>query len=370
MGQERSEEAAAVYREAIRLCAAVLGPREAATLQCRLERALALKRLQRLDEAESETLKVLGAAREEAQPGLIAEARLQLAQIKRDRGRLEEARAEVAELMDLPHIRGSEFQYDAMDIHAHANGFLGHHQAAASEFEALAEAITDAHGSQDLRVLKARSDRVQVLTYLGRYEEAEQEGRALIDIATSNRPRLVPLELAARNALVLALAARGHGPEAEAEARTAIKQATAAEGTDADILLVLQLGLARSLNAQSRFDEALSILKPALESFPRVEQHLAAALHLVSGTSLLGLGRGATEQARLAVDICQKKLGSRHHRALEADTLHGRALAAQGRVAEATEQLTATTAAWREYFGDNHPNTRTAQVALDALIAQ
>ncbi|MFJ1936610.1 tetratricopeptide repeat protein [Kitasatospora sp. NPDC088160] len=56
-----------------------------------------------------------------------------------------------------------------------------------------------------------------------------------------------------------------------------------------------------------------------------------------------------------------------NHRALEAATALGRALAVQGRRPEATQQLTRCATAWREHFGARHPHTVAVEADLAAL---
>ncbi|MER7672322.1 tetratricopeptide repeat protein [Kitasatospora sp. NPDC096128] len=364
----RARDAEPLIGKAVDIRSAALGSDAADTLESRVVRANVLHRLQRGEEAETEGREVLRLAGGEAvQPGIVCRARLLIGRVCLATGRAEEARTEAAAALELAgRYHDEPIRHSVRMFHARVLNVLGRHVEAATELGAIAADEAAGSGPRSIGALNARSDRAQILVYLGRYEEAEEECRALIDIAPATQHR-VPLGLAVLNALVLALAMGGRAVEAEAEARTAVEFAESAKGMDARFVLTARLGLARALNAQDRYDEALSLLGPSNDFLPGdlgTEEELAAALRLVTATALLGLGQDAGGTVREAVAVCGRILGPYHHRALEAGTLHGRVLAAQGRTADALERLAANAADWREHFGDGHPGTRAAQEAL------
>ncbi|MFJ9776116.1 tetratricopeptide repeat protein [Kitasatospora sp. NPDC101157] len=368
LNQGRARDAEPVIGKAVDIRSATLGSDAADTLESRVVRANVLRRLQRHDEAEAEGREVLRLVGDGAGPLMTAcQARLLIGQVCLNTGRAEEAQTEAAAALELAGRHDDErLRHAARDFHARVLNVLGRHSEAVAEWGAIAADVAASSGGRSIGALKARSDRAQTLVYLGRYEEAEEECRILIDVASATQHR-VPLGLAVLNALVLALVMNGRAVEAETEARTAVEFAESAKGMDARFLLTARLGLARALNAQDRYDEALSVLRSSTDLLPGnlgTEEELAAALHLVTATALLGLGRDATAPVHEALATCGRILGPYHHRALEVGTLHGRVLAAEGRTADALKRLTANTADWREHFGDGHPGTWAAQEAL------
>ena len=219
------------------------------------------------------------------------------------------------------------------------------------------------HGNSGLVVLKSRSDRAQNLVYLGRYQEAERECQAVHALGRNiDGPHGLLLRGAVANAMAMALHFLDRHDEAEAAARAATEEMTRAGEAHLRMLRILQVNLARVLCARDRFDEAHRIVS-GLECAVPTDR---AALRSVSAVALLGLGRHeeAEAAAREAVTICEWGLSAVHHRALEAGTVLGSVLAAQGRLPEAERRLAANSAAWDEHFGPDHPRAVAARAAL------
>ncbi|MET8953011.1 hypothetical protein ACWEQN_12800 [Streptomyces sp. NPDC004129] len=131
------------------------------------------------------------------------------------------------------------------------------------------------------------------------------------------------VEAAARNGQIYALNAQGRHAEAEALAREAL----APRGVRDRITLVLRLGLARSLNGQARYEEALSEAKQIgrlRRIMPEEHRHPGTgAVELAVATALLGLGRTteARTEAAAAHTACLAAFGPGHHRTAEARAL-------------------------------------------------
>lgn len=289
-------------------------------------------------------------------------------------GRVGTVEAETREVMascrGMPEKDG--LRVSAWDIHLLALVSLGRH-AEAEQGHLRLTAHLRAHGGAGAHLLaaKVRSDRAQNLVYLGRYREAEEECRALRPLAEGiDGPVGAAVRGAAANALVMALHGLGRFREAEAAARAAVEAASRApaeaSATAPEVYerlrQVLTINLARTANAQGRYQEGYE-LASAIECAVPSD---TAAGRLVSAAALLGLGRPARAEAdvREALTICAWGLSPIHHRALEAGTLLGSALAAQGRLADAERQLAANAAAWQEHFGSGHPRTAAATEAL------
>ena len=240
---------------------------------------------------------------------------------------------------------------------------LGRHEAAETEYPRLTAELVARHGNSGLVVLKSRSDRAQNLVYLGRYQEAERECQAVHALGRNvDGPPGVVLRCAVANAMAMALHYLGRHDEAEAAARAATEEMTRAGEAHLRMLRILQVNLARVLCARDRFDEAHRIVS-GLECAVPTDR---AALRSVSAVALLGLGRHeeAEAAAREAVTICEWGLSAVHHRALEAGTVLGSVLAAQGRLPEAERRLATNSAAWDEHFGPDHPRAVAARAAL------
>jgi hypothetical protein len=80
-----------------------------------------------------------------------------------------------------------------------------------------------------------------------------------------------------------------------------------------------------------------------------------------------GCGLGRLTEAEVALrELISGALSPSptHYLALAAATLLGSALAGQGRVDEASDQLQASAAAWNENFGADHPRTIAARAEL------
>ncbi|MEU6927060.1 MULTISPECIES: hypothetical protein [unclassified Streptomyces] len=131
---------------------------------------------------------------------------------------------------------------------------------------------------------------------------------------------------AAGNGVVFALNAQERHVEAEALAREAL----AALGEPDRLSPVLRLGLARSLNGQARYEEALAACAGADEVHrglpPEQRGQEAGAVEVVMATSLRELGHDAEARIRAttAHDTCPASLGPDHRRTIEARALLAR----------------------------------------------
>ncbi|MFF7337493.1 tetratricopeptide repeat protein [Streptomyces sp. NPDC008163] len=215
----------------------------------------------------------------------------------------------------------------ARTVIAISTGAQGRHTEAVSEYEEALAVSREFYGAGHWQTLKLRSDRAQQLAAVGRHAECEAECEALVHATagtTDEDLRLVAA--AAANGLVYALNQRGQHVKAEALAREALAEPSATP----HVRRVLQLGLARSLNGQERYEEALAEaatsgeLHRALSEGQRVPDEGAA--DLVTGTALLGLGRTAEARTRAdaALSACLASFGPDHYRTVEARELLAR----------------------------------------------
>ncbi|OKJ74834.1 tetratricopeptide repeat protein [Streptomyces sp. CB02460] len=215
----------------------------------------------------------------------------------------------------------------ARTVIAISTGAQGRHTEAVSEYEEALAASHEFYGAEHWQTLKLRSDRAQQLAAGGRHAECVAECEAVVRAtagATDEDTRLVAA--AATNGLVYALNKLGQHMKAEALAREALTEPAATP----HVRHVLQLGLARSLNGQERYEEALAEAATAdelhrvLTDGQRVTDD--GALHLVTGTALLGLGRAAEARTRAdaALAACLATVGPDHHRTAEARELLAR----------------------------------------------
>ncbi|MER8188435.1 tetratricopeptide repeat protein [Kitasatospora sp. NPDC094015] len=375
LAEGRAADAEALFAEAVQIWTALWGPGAPDPLAARTVRARALRRLGRTAEAEAELRAVIAVTSATAALlPLDGSARLLLAGIllssQRAREALEGLDALVARSAHGPQdLTGSA----ALTMRAAALSVLGRHAEAAEQSGEAAAGIADEYGAGHARALRARASRAHDLAQLGRYDEAEAECRALIGAAAGLDPGAASeLDRSARGALVFSLVGLGRALEAEAEARAAIRSATTVASAARSYPVTLQLGLARALNAQGRHEEALDTARSAEAAYvgtADARPQFVAAISLAVATAQLALGR--PDEARHAADRalagCRATLGPYHHRTLEAGTLHGMVLAAEGSTAAAREQLAPNAAAWREHFGADHPGTRTAEASLAAL---
>jgi hypothetical protein len=246
-----------------------------------------------------------------------------------------------------------------------ALGRLGQHAAAAREYASLIEKALPAVG--EAGVLGWRISHVGQRAYLGQHDAAEAACRMAIERAWDIRP--APLgkgfRLLAVSHLILTMNVRGQPEQAESLARSAEREAAMSANLPRRVLLLLRSGLASSLNAQARYQEAEQALHALQPGHPMD----AACVRLNLAAAWIGLGRPAEAEAGIRESITGE-LGPSpaHYLALAAGTLLGSALARQGRVDEARGQLQASAAAWAANFGDGHPKAIAAHEELARLI--
>ncbi|MER7674951.1 tetratricopeptide repeat protein [Kitasatospora sp. NPDC096128] len=393
--------AEAALRQVVRLHTAELGPQASATLAARGELAAALAALRRYEEAETESRAVLPLAvaawgedhadvrelrgvlgralmalerYEEAEEELRAVLPLAVAARGEDHTEVHDARLRLSRvLVATGHVAEAEelaravlAAHPAVDLvrvcawraRALALNNLGRHRDALAEYTTLLTEASSVLGAGHRLMLAACVSRFQQLVVLGEYDRVEQEYPALLSVLPDGDPR----RAAVHSARLFALVSAGRHVEAEAFARKVRARSPGAG---------LSLGLARSLNALGRAEEALRVLTEEAESddLGADEGPRAVLTATVTAQVLLGLHRPdeAESRARHAVELAQRHYHPHNHRALEAATTLGRALAAQGRRHEAESQLTRCATAWREHFGARHPYTAVVEAELAAL---
>ncbi|MEU6366659.1 tetratricopeptide repeat protein [Streptomyces sp. NPDC046931] len=240
-------------------------------------------------------------------------------------GRYAEAEAEArAVAADRSRLRDDPHAPLALSIAAAATGAQGRNAEALATHDALLPVFGRIFGAEHPQTLKLRSDRAQTLSMLGRHTECETECAAVARAAARGTgPEMALIAVAARNGLVYALTAQGRHPQAEALARETL----AAHRVPDRFTLVLRLGLARSLNGQARYEEALAEAERADElrrSLPEEEcRPEAGAVELALATAILGLGRHAEARtlAATAHHACLAVFGEDHRRTTEASAL-------------------------------------------------
>jgi tetratricopeptide (TPR) repeat protein len=371
----RLGEAEALIAEGVRLSGDIFGADSRRALAWRVGRANVLQRRRRFKEAEAELSDVLAKyeqSSESAQEVDAARARLVLVRTYLRGSRLTAAEEECRALLQIEGpIVPAEVRWRAQDLLALSLANQGRHAESSAAFDATA-----ADAPQDSAwQLKARCERAQQWVYLGRLEEAAAEcdavERAAVALGTAQG---LALRLMARSNRIMALMGMDRLGEAEEQAREAFASAVRRGPDYARLAFVLQLRLCELHNARGEHEEALRFSERALSG---LADHAemgsdAGTVHIVAAAALLGLGRAskAAERARAALDSYRSALTPIHYRTLVAEALLGQCLAAGGHQAEAETLLQTNTASWRQYFGENHPRTQSAQAALKATLLQ
>ena len=215
----------------------------------------------------------------------------------------------------------------ALTVVAVSTGAQGRHADALAAYDEALAVSRKLFGAGHWQTLKLRSDRAQQLAWTGRYAECEAEGEAVVRAtagATHGETRRVAA--AATNGVVFALNAQGHHAKAEALARDRLAELREPHR----IRLVLQLGLARSLNGQARYEEALAEAANAGELHRALPENQrgpeTGAVDLAAATALLGPDRVAEARTRAyrAHDACLAAFGPDHRRTVEARELLAR----------------------------------------------
>ncbi|MFE0465224.1 tetratricopeptide repeat protein [Kitasatospora sp. NPDC058965] len=357
------------FREAVELRCARLGAQDPLSLEARGRRAAVLVRLGRREEAAAELRELVALC-----PDVLGQEHPVTGKVRIDLAALLLARndpdgaAELALAVLRHRPAPDKLGLLAWDIKVRARGAQGRHREAADEGAALRSACAQVFGQDSVRTLKAGSDRAQSLVFLGEYGLAERECRELLDRHSS----VDLLWLAVMNALVRALDGQGRHDGAQAAARAAITQQAQVTQPSGDVLITLQLGLARSLTAVGRHQEALQAVDRARAEFrrtPDARAGLAAPIATVAAQALLGGQRPqeAEVESRQAVELAEAHYAPIHYCALEATTALACAIAAAGRRTEAEQHLARCAAAWREHFGPHHPRTLATETELAAL---
>ncbi|MEU2250084.1 tetratricopeptide repeat protein [Streptomyces sp. NPDC019224] len=212
----------------------------------------------------------------------------------------------------------------ALTVAAVSTGAQGRHAEALTAYDEALSVSRKLFGTGHWQTLKLRSDRAQQLASLDRHAECEAESEAVVrEAAGGTHPEIRRVAAAATNGVVFALNAQGHHAKAETLARDALAELREPHR----IRLVLQIGLARSLNGQARYEEALAEAATAGElhrALPEGQRGPeAGAVDLVAATALLGLGRvtEARTRADAAHDACLASFGPAHRRTVEAREL-------------------------------------------------
>ena len=222
----------------------------------------------------------------------------------------------------------SEHAIRLWSLHALALTCRGRHEQALDEFTRLGEAAGRRWGARHHYRLKAESDRSQNLCYLRRHGQAEESARTVL--AESRfivGPHRMFLTSAALNSLTLALCGQERYVEAETAAREGLDLTAGPNRAGlARFEFVLGLAMARALNGQHRYTEALACATTAHNAFSSTagfKPSDAGATGIPTATALLGLGRhsearaAATEAALLSARV----LSPVHARTREAEAL-------------------------------------------------
>lgn len=259
---------------------------------------------------------------EQATGGFLARARALYSE-----GRYAEAEAEARGLAEPPfQLPDAGRAPLAMSMVALAMSAQGRHVEALATCDALLPVFGKVFGAEHEQTLVLRSNRAQTLSALGRYVECEEECAAVARTAARGVwPHRVSIQAAARNGQIYALNAQSRHEEAESLAREAL-----APVVPHRIAVALRLGLARSLNGQGRYEEALAEAAHADELRRTVSEELqrpeTGALEVVQAAALFGLGHGSEARARAAAahEACLAAFGPDHHRTAEARALLAR----------------------------------------------
>ncbi|MCH0555307.1 hypothetical protein [Streptomyces sp. MUM 16J] len=212
----------------------------------------------------------------------------------------------------------------ALSLAAMATNAQGRYTEALAAYDSLLPVFGTTFGAEHWQTLKLRSDRAQTLTALDRHAECAAECEAVARAAARGTDPQMPLiAAAARNGQIYALNTQGRQLEAEQLAREALADPPARDR----LTLVLRLGLARSLNGQERYEEALAEAERAEELHRGMSEEQrgpeTGAVELSLATALLGLGRGAEARSRASAahDACLAAFGQDHYRTVEARAL-------------------------------------------------
>ncbi|CAM5376296.1 hypothetical protein [Streptomyces pilosus] len=183
------------------------------------------------------------------------------------------------------------------------------------ELETLIAELAPVDVETQVLRLVVRRNRLVVLSGQERYEEAEREALDILGEISrlAHLITLAKLELSALGLLAGALCGQGRAEEAEAIARGNLARA-------GDGAAHLRVVLARSLNGQDRYEEALA---EARSCTPPPDRKDSGLLGLVTAEALLGLGRReeAEAEARRALADCGRSLHPGHPRIRKARAL-------------------------------------------------
>ncbi|WP_327355082.1 tetratricopeptide repeat protein [Streptomyces sp. NBC_01304] len=297
-------------------------PSKTALVERRIQLVQSLLSHGRVQEADAEIRQVIETSRTSlgAEHQLTVTARVVHSATLYVAGRYAECEETARALAaDRAHLRGDHLALAALSHAAQAVSAQGGHAEALRQQDELLPYFIRIHGQEHPLTLKLRSDRAQTLGYLARYEESEAESRSLIALAGQGKePSHRMLSLSARNALSYAQSGSSRFTEAETTAREAL---AGAQGEDR-FTSVLRLALIRALNGQQRYEEALTELAALPELQTPAE---TGTRELARATALRGQGRRteAETEARSALAAITRALGPEHRRAQEAQDLLG-----------------------------------------------
>jgi tetratricopeptide (TPR) repeat protein len=224
-----------------------------------------------------------------------------------------------------------EYAASLWSLHALALTSRGRHEQALDEFTRLSEAADRLWGPRHVYTLKAASDRSQNLCYLQRHDQAEKLARTVLAGSSSIvGPHGRYLRSAALNSLAVALCGQRRYTEGETAAREGL-DLTAGPNRSAlaRFEFVLGLAMARALNGQHRYSEALACATTAHNSYSPTATFKASdasATGIPTATALLGLGRPSEAHATAteAALLSARTLSPIHARTREAEALAAR----------------------------------------------
>ena len=291
-------------------------------------------------------------------------------------GRVQEAEVEHRAVRDaLERVLGPEHPHTLIsrgDL-ARVLQTLGRLQEAEPEQRAVRDALDRVLGPEHPDTLASRGDLARVLQALGRLDEAEAEHRAVLEIRHRTLGPEHPSTLASRGSRASALHDLGRLEEAEAEHRAVLNIRIRLLGPEHPRTLTSRGDLARTLRDLGELKEAEAEHRAVLEIRHRVlgaEHHSTLASRGILASVIHDLGRleEAEAEHRVVLDIRTRILGLEHPRTLTSRADLARTLQALGRLEEAEAEHRAVLDIRRRVLGAEHPDTLGSQYGLASTL--
>ena len=339
LGSVRREEGAyaealALVREADSLTTLVLGPRHAATLTVRNERAMTLQQNGQPDEAAALLREVIAVGEEELDPDSdeLATYRVNIGGMLAEVGELDEARPPL---------------------------------------EQGIRTFRTVFGPDDPRTVAATSTLAYVLKSTGAFDEAEEAYRSVIaSLAVSYGPKHPAVSFVTNN-LASLLKERGDYEEADSLYARAVANIREVMGPEHPAVLVLEFNRADLARRRGDLDAAEAAHRAVLEARERIlgpehpdvagSYYEVAKLHLARADTT-----GAEPLLRRAIAIYEPQVGTDNVATAEAYRTLGDLLSRRGRFKEADALLLSAYETFLLKRGRDHDETREAASMLAA----